>query len=165
VATSAWRGCGRSALGLLFALEGPVLLERDDDPLWGLFSPREREVLGRMLQRDVNCPRTSSVGRLFDGLAALCGLYPVAGFEGQAAMALEGALDPAAGPAEPYPLPLRQEGELAELDWGPLLQGRRLCPSSRRASMRRSAPAPWPWPAGRRRAGCCSRAAASRTGP
>lgn len=116
----------RSALGLLFALEGPGLLERDADPLWRLFRPREREVLGRMLQRGLNCPRTSSVGRLFDGLAALCGLYPVAGFEGQAAMALEGALDPEAEAAAPYPLPLLQEGQPAELDWGPLLQAARV---------------------------------------
>jgi hydrogenase maturation protein HypF len=78
-----------------------------------------------MLRRGLNCPRTSSVGRLFDGLAALCGLYPLAGFEGQAAMALEGALDPGAGPAEPYPLPLRLDGALPELDWGPLLQAAR----------------------------------------
>ncbi len=115
----------RSALGLLFELEGEELLARDDDPLWLLFSAREREVLGAMLRRGLNCPRTSSVGRLFDGLAALCGLYPLAGFEGQAAMALEGALDPAAGLAEPYPLPLRPDGPLAELDWGPLLQAAR----------------------------------------
>jgi hydrogenase maturation protein HypF len=119
----------RSALGLLFELEGEELLARDADPLWRLFSARERGVLGTMLRRGLNCPRTSSVGRLFDGLAALCGLHPVAGFEGQAALALECALDPQDEQgAEPYPLPLAADGgsgALAELDWGPLLRAAR----------------------------------------
>lgn len=121
----------RSALGLLFELEGEALLARDEDPLWRLFSPRERNVLGTMLRRGLNCPRTSSVGRLFDGLAALSGLYPVAGFEGQAALALECALDPQdERRAEPYPLPLRESPAHSsttalQLDWGPLLRAAR----------------------------------------
>ena len=54
---------------------------------------RELATLMSMLAEQVNSPRTSSMGRLFDAVAALCGLPPVISFEGQAAMALEFAAD------------------------------------------------------------------------
>lgn len=48
------------------------------------------ELVGEMLVRNLNCPRTSSCGRLFDALAGLLGLVtgPVT-YEGQAAILLE----------------------------------------------------------------------------
>ena len=46
-------------------------------------------VIARMLQGDVNCPATSSCGRLFDAACGLLGVKPVADFEGEAPMALE----------------------------------------------------------------------------
>lgn len=56
-----------------------------------------------MLQRNFNCPPTSSMGRLFDAAAGLLGICPVQKFEGEAAMLLQhlaeqhGALPPLAG--------------------------------------------------------------------
>jgi hydrogenase maturation protein HypF len=43
----------------------------------------------RMIERRFNAPLTSSVGRLFDGVASLVGLRDRVSFEGQAAMQLE----------------------------------------------------------------------------
>jgi hydrogenase maturation protein HypF len=53
------------------------------------FSEDELKLFTQMLNRRLNCPLTSSVGRLFDGIAALLNLYPTVTFEGQAAIALE----------------------------------------------------------------------------
>lgn len=58
-------------------------------------------MLGEMLEKNVNSPPTSSGGRLFDAAAGLLGVSAAQGFEGQAAMLLEG-LAQAHGPAEPW---------------------------------------------------------------
>ncbi len=57
---------------------------------------------------------TTSVGRLFDGVAALVGVVERSRFEGEAAMALEAIAEPG---AEPYELP----GD-GVLDWRPMFR-------------------------------------------
>ncbi|NLF07589.1 MAG: carbamoyltransferase HypF [Pirellulaceae bacterium] len=79
----------RSALGLLYEIFGSKATEYAKD----MFAPQELENLLLMLDRKINSPRTSSMGRLFDAVAALVGLPPVITFEGQSAMALEFAAD------------------------------------------------------------------------
>ncbi len=59
---------------------------------------------------------STSIGRLFDALAALCGFTREISFEGQAAMALEQLARAARGVAA-YPLPWDD----GQLDWRPLL--------------------------------------------
>ncbi len=46
-------------------------------------------VLEAVIERRINSPQTSSLGRLFDGIAAIVGLRRKVSFEGQAAMELE----------------------------------------------------------------------------
>jgi hydrogenase maturation protein HypF len=52
---------------------------------------QERNLLLTQLQRGLNCPSTSSMGRLFDAAAALAGLCQRATYEGQGAMEFEAA--------------------------------------------------------------------------
>ncbi len=60
-----------------------------DIPFWGAIDPHQAEVLVAMGRQGLNAPLTSSLGRLFDGVAALIGLRHRVAFEGQAAMELE----------------------------------------------------------------------------
>jgi hydrogenase maturation protein HypF len=77
------------------------------------------EVLRHAWTRNINCPRTSSIGRLFDGAAALIGLVSQASYEGQAPSQIEAIC---AEDAEPISLPLsRRTDGIWQSDWSPLL--------------------------------------------
>lgn len=105
----------RAAAGLLYEARGAAGL--DIARTW--FSKEELPILARMLERSIHSPRTTSIGRLFDAMAAIAGGRLRSTFEGQAAMEFEFAsLDVPDEP--PYPLPLR-EGPVLEADWEPLL--------------------------------------------
>ena len=56
-------------------------------------SHHEMRTMEQMLNRKFNSPPTSSVGRLFDAVAALAGIRDDVQFEGQAAMELEACAD------------------------------------------------------------------------
>jgi hydrogenase maturation protein HypF len=103
---AAIRRPARMALGYLYGAEFPVpagpapaILDRID--------PVERDTVRRMVSRNLNSPRASSAGRLFDAVAGLLGVCDDAGYEGEAAVMLEAA---AAG--TPAALPWR----LTEVD-------------------------------------------------
>ena len=51
--------------------------------------PGTLRTVATMIERNVNVPRTSSMGRLFDAVAAMCGLRLRSSYEGQAAMELQ----------------------------------------------------------------------------
>jgi hydrogenase maturation protein HypF len=55
--------------------------------------PGEEGLLLRMIERGVNSPPTSSMGRLFDSIAAITGVRDDARYEGEAAILLEACVD------------------------------------------------------------------------
>jgi hydrogenase maturation protein HypF len=83
----------RVALGLLYELYGEAAFEMGHLHVLREIPPVEMITLRGMLQRRVNSPATSSVGRLFDAVASLINLRHQTRFEGQAAMELEFALE------------------------------------------------------------------------
>jgi hydrogenase maturation protein HypF len=114
----------RAALALLWELYGEAALEREELAPVRAFRPAERRLLAHMLARGVNAPVTTSAGRLFDAIAALAGLHQQISFEGQAAMALEFAVDAGVEDAYPFPAVAGDEGPAGALilDWGPLVE-------------------------------------------
>jgi hydrogenase maturation protein HypF len=63
-----------------YKLDLPILRDLESESL---------AVISEMITKGINSPLTSSLGRLFDGVAAICGIRSRVNFEGQAAMELE----------------------------------------------------------------------------
>jgi hydrogenase maturation protein HypF len=112
----------RSALGLLFGLCDGNWKEYKDLPCIKAFTPKELLVIERMIKQKINSPMTSSMGRLFDGIASLIGLCHYVTFEGQAAMALE-FLACVGKSQDPYPYKLVPHNEILGIDWSGIVLG------------------------------------------
>jgi hydrogenase maturation protein HypF len=76
-------------------------------------SPERWSQVSELIRTGVSSPLTTSAGRLFDAVAAICGLRAEVNYEGQAAAELEGIADPAEQCA--YELPLEGD-EVLVLD-------------------------------------------------
>jgi len=91
----------RMALGYLHFLANDVPV-----PTTLQIDPAESLILKRQIDRKINCPLTSSAGRLFDAVAAIAGVRREIDYEAQAAIELEMAapanLDAARFRAYPY---------------------------------------------------------------
>lgn len=83
------RDARRNAFALLSELG---LLEHPGaDRLLGSLDEQTRSVTATMIERGINSPRTSSMGRLFDVAAAILGICGQATYEGEPAIELEAA--------------------------------------------------------------------------
>jgi hydrogenase maturation protein HypF len=107
----------RSALGLLYEIFGDGAW--DFPQLVANLSEQEKSLLRQMLEKQINAPLTSSVGRLFDAVAALVGLRQTASFEGQAAMDLEFTRQ--GGVADAYSFVVTATEPIV-LDWKPAVR-------------------------------------------
>ena len=106
----------RMAAAWLDALYGPDVpgqleLPRRHEDRW-------RDVC-QVARSGMSSPATSSAGRLFDAVSALCGLRDVIRYEGQAAIELEQCADP--GETGAYPLPV-VAGPVMRLGAGDLIR-------------------------------------------
>jgi hydrogenase maturation protein HypF len=114
----------RTALGFLYALLGPGAFSATQFAPLAQFSQGELQVLKTMLKRGINCPLTSSAGRLFDAVASLTGLRHKNCYEGQAAMELEFAAE-GIETDDVYPFELssgqRNETLPSVINWGPMM--------------------------------------------
>ncbi|HET8622354.1 MAG TPA: carbamoyltransferase HypF [Gemmatimonadales bacterium] len=114
---AAARAPWRVALGYL-SLE-PTLARSFPAAFEGI-RPMERSVAERQIDRRLNAPLASSMGRLFDAAAAVLGVRRTSQYEGQAAMELEALAGDSTGVVLPFPMVTNGDGVLV-LDPVPLL--------------------------------------------
>lgn len=108
----------RIALAALADAGGMDLLASAPD---GLLRPGW-QILLQAAQQGINTPRSTSMGRLFDAVAALAGIGRTVNYEGQAAVELEQELSmPAHAAYAPYTFRIAQEDGMHVIDWRQLI--------------------------------------------
>lgn len=119
---AAVRHPSRVALGYLHGAE-PLGTPRPyswlTEPFVERLDPAMAGAVQSMVARNINCPRASSAGRLFDAVAALLGLAGTVSYEGEAALALESAAG--ARHARPFTARIVRAGGLWVYDPSPTL--------------------------------------------
>ncbi|WP_447837834.1 carbamoyltransferase HypF [Aeromonas salmonicida] len=114
----------RQLLGLLFETYGVEQIRALDIPLINKLPPERIRNLHQLWHLGRNAPYTSSIGRLFDAVAALLGLIDTPDYEGEAGLLLEAAALQLTPDELPFPLAfgLHQsaEGPLL-IEWAELL--------------------------------------------
>lgn len=86
---SAIKNIRQIAVGLLYSIFGDDVFAMNTLTFMQTYTQKERKILQTMLQKNMNCPLTSSMGRLFDAVAAMIGIRDHVAYEGQAAIELE----------------------------------------------------------------------------
>ena len=83
------------------------------------FTGEQRRTVDALLDMAVNCPVSTGMGRLFDGVSAIMGIKREAAYEGQGAVLLEAA---AVSCEDVYPFAITEEGGRYVYDWRPAVQ-------------------------------------------
>ena len=73
-----------------------------------------------ILSSGINCPTSSGMGRLFDGVSALLGICTESSYEGQGAILLEAAAE--SGIERTYPYEITEESGIYLFDWRPMIR-------------------------------------------
>jgi hydrogenase maturation protein HypF len=98
----------RMAISYLFHYFGRDFWQMEAPFVRGLDRRRTEALLG-VIEHGLNCPLTSSAGRLFDAVAALVGVREQVNYEAQAAIELEAAMS-ATSRGDGYRFQIREEG-------------------------------------------------------
>lgn len=109
----------RMAVSYLHAVFGTDLPELE---FLRAIDDSDLKLLLQMIEKRLNSPLTSSVGRLFDAVAALAGVRNQVSYEGQAALELEMLIE-ADGESEPaYPFEVNGVDGMLRIDSAPMIK-------------------------------------------
>jgi len=108
----------RPIMGLMkkYNLSIPEKILKEIEP-----EKEKRNAVEKQIERNINTIATSSLGRLFDAIGALCGLGNYNYFEAQLPMALEAIADKQV--TEYYPFDLKEENGVTTVEIGDMLKG------------------------------------------
>ncbi|MFA5389671.1 MAG: hypothetical protein WC312_07990 [Candidatus Omnitrophota bacterium] len=95
----------RMAFSYLYAIGGGTRKTRND-------------IIRQMIDKKINTPLTSSMGRLFDGISSLIGICDIARYEGEAAIKLEKIMEGVGH----YKFNYDYKNEIIIIDWGPVIK-------------------------------------------
>ena len=109
----------RTALGYVMALSGQSGLP----PLVNFIDNMEIELIRKQVEAGINTPLTSSMGRLFDAVSALCGICTEINYEAQAAVELEARAYEAPAEKGAYPFVVEGDGDCQRIKVGKLIAG------------------------------------------
>ncbi|MBD3232474.1 MAG: carbamoyltransferase HypF [candidate division Zixibacteria bacterium] len=112
----------KTAIGLLFEIYGDNLFDNKSLSIRTQFTEDELGIIRNMLRKELNSPRTSSAGRLFDAVAALLGICKSNNYEGQAAMQLEFAAMKSDADTY-YRYDVSKNGNTYIVDWERIIRG------------------------------------------
>jgi hydrogenase maturation protein HypF len=91
-------------------------------PALAAIDPQTWRAVVQMVATGTSAPLTTSMGRLFDGVAALCGVRAEVSYEGQAAIELEALADPAEDGAYGFAFGTGSDGGPDVLDPAPAIE-------------------------------------------
>ncbi|WP_429192974.1 carbamoyltransferase HypF [Aeromonas salmonicida] len=114
----------RQLLGLLFESHSPEEISALDIPLINTLPPERISNLHQLWRLGRNAPHTSSIGRLFDAVAALLGVIDTPDYEGEAGLLLEAAALQLTPDELPFPLAFglsQSTGGPLHIEWAELL--------------------------------------------
>lgn len=107
-----------------FALDALINVDAVTDafPVLRGMTDQELHVFETMFRRGINAPLASSMGRLFDAVAALLGICPIAEYEAQGPIELEGLLDRELTLGDGYAFGVLDDGLSRQLDPRPVIR-------------------------------------------
>lgn len=91
-----------------------------DIPFVKTLDKKRWPIIKDMIDKGVNSPLTSSMGRLFDGISSLLGIRKEVTYEGQAAIELENLAEEGVG--EAYPFEVMEKGGKIIIGWNGLIR-------------------------------------------